>query len=160
MSKDNQRERQGKVYDLAFARASMSRLSIRSLKTGCSWWDSRPCPGSAFFFTLSLRLGQSEARNHVNIGCLFSYGGWAASLALPRANWGQEGERKMIVEIHTQTQYDGTHWAREMAVGLKSLWNSGIAIKHYYIWHRVAFFIYLIVAFKNRISMFGKSNGK
>lgn len=32
MSKDNQRERQGKVYDPAFARASMSCLSIPSFK--------------------------------------------------------------------------------------------------------------------------------
>ena len=44
MSKDNQREGQGKVYEPAFANLN-EQLSIPSSKTGCSWCDSRPCTG-------------------------------------------------------------------------------------------------------------------
>lgn len=43
MSKENQRERQGKVYEPAFANLN-EKLSIPSSKTGCSWRNSWPCP--------------------------------------------------------------------------------------------------------------------
>lgn len=43
MSKENQRERQGKVYEPAFANLN-EKLFIPSSKTGCSWRNSRPCP--------------------------------------------------------------------------------------------------------------------
>ena len=43
MSKENQRERQGKVYEPAFANLN-EKLSIPSSKTGCSWRNSRPRP--------------------------------------------------------------------------------------------------------------------
>lgn len=43
MSKENQRERQGKVYEAAFANLNVN-LSILSSKTECSWRNSWPCP--------------------------------------------------------------------------------------------------------------------
>lgn len=47
MSKENQRERKGKVYELAFANLN-ENLFIPSSKTGCSWRNlqSRPVWGS------------------------------------------------------------------------------------------------------------------
>lgn len=127
MSKDNQRERQGKVYDLAFARASMSCLSIPSLKTGCSWWDSRRCPGAAPSLPLSLsfsstaypsprRLSISTASSAQEYECR---SGWVASLALPKATRAKRVSTKMKVELHTQTQYDCPHWAQENGTFVK-----------------------------------------
>lgn len=43
MSKENQRERQGKVYEPAFANLNVN-LCILSSKTECSWRNSWPCP--------------------------------------------------------------------------------------------------------------------
>lgn len=43
MSKENQRERRGKVYEPAFANLNVN-LCILSSKTECSWRNSWPCP--------------------------------------------------------------------------------------------------------------------
>ena len=44
MSKENQKDRQWKVYEPAFANLNEA-LSIPRSKAGCSWRNSGPCPG-------------------------------------------------------------------------------------------------------------------
>ncbi|CAB1460737.1 unnamed protein product [Pleuronectes platessa] len=66
MSKENQRERQGKVYEPAFANLNET-LSIPSSKTGCSWRNSRPwpvrgCPGSPTLSTATTQRTDNISR--------------------------------------------------------------------------------------------------
>ena len=60
MSKENQRERQGKVYEAAFANLNVN-LSILSSKTECSWWNSWPCPVCSCPASLPFSLCPSAA---------------------------------------------------------------------------------------------------
>lgn len=75
MSKENQRERQGKVYEPAFASLN-EKLSIPSSKTGCSWRNSwpRPCLWLSWSspLTLSPTHRTATAQRVDSISCLFS----------------------------------------------------------------------------------------
>lgn len=71
MSKENQRERQGKVYEPAFANLN-EKLSIPSSKTGCSWRNSRPCPVWGSPGSPSPTQNTATAQHADNISCLLS----------------------------------------------------------------------------------------
>lgn len=69
MSKENQRERQGKVYEPAFANLN-EKPSIPSSKTGCSWRNSWPCPVWGSPGSLSPTHNTATAQHADNISCL------------------------------------------------------------------------------------------
>lgn len=69
MSKENQRERQGKVYEPAFANLN-EKLSIPSSKTGCSWRNSWPCPVCSSPGSVSPTQNTATTQHADNISCL------------------------------------------------------------------------------------------
>lgn len=69
MSKENQRERQGKVYEPAFANLN-EKLSIPSSKTGCSWRNSWPCPVWGSPGSPSPTQNTATTQHADNISCL------------------------------------------------------------------------------------------
>ncbi len=69
MSKENQRERQGKVYEPAFANLD-EKLSIPSSKTGCSWRNSWPCPVCSSPGSPSPTQNTATTQHSDNISCL------------------------------------------------------------------------------------------
>lgn len=71
MSKKNQRERQGKVYEPAFANLN-EKLFIPSSKTGCSWRNSRPCPVWGSPGSSSPTQNTATTQHADNISCSLS----------------------------------------------------------------------------------------